>query len=104
MPRVVFVGASGTRRELTARVGQTLMEVGRDNDVKGILAECGGACACATCHVKVDEKWLAVTGPAAEVEASMLEFAQNVGPTSRLSCQIPITEELDGLIVYVPET
>jgi 2Fe-2S ferredoxin len=99
----VFVEASGTRREVTARVDQTLMEVARDHDVKGILAECGGACACATCHVKVEEPWLAVTGAPLEAEAAMLEFTQNPGPTSRLSCQIIVTAEMDGLVVHVPE-
>jgi ferredoxin, 2Fe-2S len=103
MPRVVFVEAGGQRREFTARVGQSLMEVGRDHDVRGIIAECGGACACGTCHVKVDEKWRAVVGPASEVEVSMLDFTQDAGPESRLSCQIPITEDLDGLVVYVPQ-
>jgi 2Fe-2S ferredoxin len=103
MPRVVFVEPGGVRREFAARVGQNLMEVGRDNDVRGIIAECGGACACGTCHVKIDEQWRAVVGPASEVEASMLEFAQDPGPESRLACQIPITAELDGLVVYVPQ-
>jgi 2Fe-2S ferredoxin len=103
MPRIVFVEANGTRREVESRVGQTLMEVARDNDIEGILAECGGACACATCHVRVDEKWFAVTGPPAETEASMLEFSQSPGPTSRLSCQITLSDDLDGLVVYIPD-
>ncbi len=103
MVRITFVEHEGTRREVEARVGQTVMEVGRDHSVRGIIAECGGACACATCHVRVDEKWFAVTGAPSETEATMLEFSQGPGPTSRLSCQIPVTEALDGLIVDVAE-
>jgi len=79
------------------------MEAAIRNLVPGIEAECGGACACATCHVHVDDKWMDATGKAAPMEEDMLDFAFDVRPTSRLSCQIKVTDELDGLIVRVPE-
>ena len=74
-----------------------------DLAVPGIDAECGGACACATCHVYIDEGWRAKTGEAAAMEQDMLDFAFDVRPTSRLSCQIKVTDDLDGLVVTTPE-
>jgi 2Fe-2S ferredoxin len=74
------------------------------NDVPGIDAECGGACACATCHVYVDEAWRARVGAASDMERNMLEFAGDVRPDSRLSCQIRVTKELDGLVVQTPKS
>lgn len=102
MPRITFIEQDGTRHELEGRPGMTVMEVSRQANIRGIPAECGGACACATCHVLVDEKWFAVTGGPSETEATMLEFGQNIGPTSRLSCQLTVTEALDGLVLHVP--
>lgn len=81
----------------------TVMEVARKNDVPGIEAECGGACSCATCHVYVDEGWFPKTGGSEEMEEDMLDFAFDVRPNSRLSCQIKVTDELDGLVVHTPE-
>ncbi len=78
------------------------MEAAKLNDVPGIEAECGGACACATCHVYVDAAWIEKTGKPAEMEEDMLDFAFDVRPESRLSCQIKVTPELDGLVVRVP--
>jgi 2Fe-2S ferredoxin len=72
--------------------------------VPGIDADCGGAGACATCHVLVDEAWTEKTGERSEMEESMLEFAENVQPNSRLSCQIRVTDELDGLVIHLPES
>ena len=80
------------------------MEAAVVNDVEGIDADCGGACACATCHVYIDQDWTAIVGPAEELEAEMLDVAEEVKENSRLSCQIKITEELDGLIVRTPES
>ena len=74
------------------------------NNVPGIDADCGGACACATCHVYVDEAWLDKTGDKSAMEESMLDFAENVEPNSRLSCQIKVSDALDGLIVRLPES
>ena len=80
------------------------MEGAVKNGVPGIDADCGGACACATCHVFVDAAWLEATGARTEQEAEMLEFAENVQPNSRLSCQIEVTPAFDGLIVTMPES
>jgi 2Fe-2S ferredoxin len=79
------------------------MEAAKMNLIEGIEAECGGACACATCHVYVDEAWKQRTGSPEQMEEDMLDFAFDVRPTSRLSCQIRVTPELDGLVVHVPE-
>ena len=103
MPKVTFIDAAGTSREVEAEAGATLMETAIRNGVPGIDAECGGACACATCHVYVDEDWIEATGSAGPMEEDMLDFAFDVRPTSRLSCQIKITPELDGLVVTTPE-
>lgn len=88
---------------VTARPGTTLMEAARDAGVPGIIAECGGACVCATCHVHVAPEWRAATGVPSETEAEMLDFAWGADETSRLSCQIRLTETMDGLTVRVPE-
>ena len=103
MPKVTFIDAAGTSREVEAESGATLMETAIRNGVPGIDAECGGACACATCHVYVGEDWIDATGSAGPMEEDMLDFAFDVRPTSRLSCQIKITPELDGLVVTTPE-
>ena len=103
MPKIVYHAFDGTRFEVEAAVGSTVMENAIRNDVPGIEAECGGACACATCHVYVAEEWLPKTGKAEAMEEDMLDFAYELKPTSRLSCQIKVTDELDGLEVSVPE-
>jgi 2Fe-2S ferredoxin len=103
MPKITFITADGATYNIEAEAGSTVMEAAIRNLVPGIEAECGGACACATCHVHVDEKWLDTTGKAQPMEEDMLDFAYDVRPTSRLSCQIKVTDELDGLIVHVPE-
>ena len=79
------------------------MEGAVKNRIRGIDADCGGACACATCHVYVDEAWREKTGKPSAMEESMLDFAEDVEPNSRLSCQIKVTDALDGLIVRLPE-
>jgi len=103
MPKVTFIDPDGTRRAVEAPLGWTVMEAAVKNDVPGIEAECGGACACATCHVYVDEAWMDAVGSAEPMEADMLDFASDLRPNSRLSCQIKITPDLDGLIVTTPE-
>ena len=102
MPRITYVEDDGTRHVAEVAVGLSVMEGAVRNGFPGILAECGGACACATCQVYVPEAWRAVTGVASEVEADMLEFAEHVRPESRLSCQITVTEAMDGLVVHMP--
>ena len=104
MPKITFVDYLGRARDVTASEGLSLMEAGRDAGIVEILADCGGACACATCHVYVDEDWLDRVGPPDAMEADMLEFA--AAPTdrrSRLSCQIPVTSALEGLVVHTPK-
>ncbi len=103
MPSISFVVPDGTVHLVEAAVGASLMEAARLRGIPGIIAECGGACACATCHVYVDPEWIDRTGPANADEAEMLEFALNTRPNSRLSCQIKVGDDLDGLVVEVPE-
>ena len=102
MPKITYVETDGTRRDVEAEVGATVMETAIRNGVRGIVAECGGACTCATCHVYVDPDWISVTGGPSPMEEDMLDFAFDVRETSRLSCQIKVRDDLDGLIVNVP--
>ena len=104
MPRITYVEANGTEHAVDSAVGLTLMEVAVSHSVRGIDAECGGACACATCHVYVDREWAPKLEPKGELERSMLEFAINVRENSRLSCRISVTDELDGLRLGVPQS
>ncbi len=103
MTKITIVAFDGTRFDLDAENGSTVMENAIKNSVPGIEAECGGACACATCHVYVDEDWAERVGQPEPMEEDMLDFAYDVRPTSRLSCQIKVTDDLDGLVVSVPE-
>ena len=103
MPRIIFIEHDGNERVVDVAVGTTVMENAIKNGVPGIVAECGGACSCATCHVHVDEVWSAKVGKPSPMEEDMLDFAFDVRPTSRLSCQIKMTDELDGLVVHTPE-
>lgn len=102
MPKVTFVHPSGERLTFEAKAGQSIMDVAVNNMVPGIVGECGGACSCATCHVYVDEAWQARLLPADAMEQGMLEGAVEPGPLSRLSCQIPMRDELDGIVVHIP--
>ncbi|MFD1331921.1 2Fe-2S iron-sulfur cluster-binding protein [Methylopila musalis] len=103
MASITFIDSSGEERVVDGKDGQTVMEVAVINDVPGIDADCGGACACATCHVYVDEAWREAVGGPAPMEEDMLDFAYDVRPNSRLSCQIKISPALDGLRVTTPE-
>ena len=103
MPKINYTAFDGTRFVIDAPVGSTVMENAVKNDVPGIEAECGGACACATCHVYVDDAWMPKVGGAEAMEEDMLDFAYELQPNSRLSCQIKVTDDLDGLEVKVPE-
>jgi 2Fe-2S ferredoxin len=104
MVTITYIESDGEKHVLQVETGLSVMQGAVNNNVPGIDADCGGACACATCHVYVDPEWEARTGARNELEDSMLEFAENVKPNSRLSCQIKVTEELDGLIVHMPES
>jgi 2Fe-2S ferredoxin len=104
MAKIIYVDHLGTERSIDVKSGLTVMEGAVKNNIPGIDADCGGACACATCHVYVDPAWLEKVGAASAMEESMLDFAEGVQPNSRLSCQIKVTDDLDGLKVTTPET
>ena len=103
MAKITYIDSEGSRYEVEAENGSTVMENAIRNGVPGIEAECGGACACATCHVYVDEAFKEIVGEPEPMEEDMLDFAYDVRPNSRLSCQIRVRNELDGLVVTVPE-
>nr|WP_041376360.1 2Fe-2S iron-sulfur cluster-binding protein [Polymorphum gilvum] len=100
---LVFIDSTGERREISAAEGRTLMEAACLAGIPGIDADCGGACACATCQVYVDAEWQSRLPPVGNPEANMLNFAANRRENSRLACQIRLTAEMDGLIVSTPE-
>ena len=104
MAKITYIEFNGTEHTVDVRTNFTVMEGAVKHNVPGIDADCGGACACATCHVYVDEAWRSKVGDPSAMEESMLDFAENVEPNSRLSCQIRVTEELEGLIVRLPES
>lgn len=103
MPKITYLDIAGGRHELNVEIGSTVMEGAIDNNVPGIVAECGGACACATCHAYIDEAWLDKLPAMAEMEDAMLDSALARRPNSRLTCQLEITNELNGLIVHVAD-
>lgn len=103
MAKITFIQPDGREQTVEGEAGMTVMETAKKHLVDGIEAECGGACACATCHVYVDDQWRERVGPPAEMEEDMLDFAFDVRESSRLSCQIKVTPELDGLVVRVPD-
>jgi len=104
MTNVTYIEHNGTRHTVDVAAGTSVMQGAIDNNIEGIVAECGGGMACATCHCYVDEAWIDKVGPASEPEQDMLEFsASETRPTSRLSCQITVSDELDGLVVHLPE-
>lgn len=104
MPKVIFIAPDGARREIDIPNGWSLMEGAVQNRVEGIVAECGGGCACATCHVFVDDAWLARLPAPSPSETDLLECtAVPRAPNSRLSCQLRMAAELDGMVVQLPE-
>jgi 2Fe-2S ferredoxin len=103
MPKIKFVEHNGTEHVVDGAVGASLMRAAIDNLVPGIDADCGGECSCATCHVYVQDKWMDVVGQPNEREESMLDLNPERAPNSRLSCQIEVTDALEGLVVKVPE-
>jgi len=104
MPKISFKNAAGEVTEIEAQVGESLMQAAVDNGVDEILAECGGACACATCHCYVDSDWAAKLPAADDMEQEMLKSSEYHQEGSRLSCQITVTEEMDGMEVGLPES
>ena len=104
MPKITYVDSTGKERTVEGKNGMTVMETAIKHNVPGIDADCGGACACATCHVYVDAAFADKVGKPSAMEQSMLDFAENVKENSRLSCQIKIRDDLDGLRVTTPES
>ncbi len=104
MTKIVFINHAGVETDVDATNGESVMEAAINNDIEGIVAECGGACACATCHVYVDPAFKSITGDASEMELAMLEFTDGANEQSRLSCQIEVSDELEGLRVTTPES
>jgi ferredoxin, 2Fe-2S len=102
MPKIIYIEHNGKEHVVDAPNGQTVMEAAVKHAVPGIDADCGGACACATCHVYIEEPWREITGEASSMEQSMLDFANDVQDNSRLSCQIKISDAIDGMIVRIP--
>lgn len=104
MAKITYIEHNGTKHEVDVANGLTVMEGARDNNIPGIEADCGGACACSTCHVYIDKDWVAKVPAKDAMEEDMLDFAYEPNAeTSRLTCQIKVTDELDGLIVNLPE-
>jgi 2Fe-2S ferredoxin len=104
MGRVTYIQYDGTSHTVDVQDGESLMVGAVSNGIRGIDADCGGSCACATCHVHVDSSWTqSVGGPASEAEAELLQLAPEVREDSRLSCQIKMRADLDGVIVHLPE-
>lgn len=104
MAKITYVEHNGTKHEVDVANGLTVMEGARDNGIPGIDADCGGACACSTCHVYVDAAWFEKLPAADDMEVDMLDFAFEPDPArSRLTCQVKVTDDLDGLVVQLPE-
>ena len=104
MPKVTYIEHNGKEHVVDVPEGWSVMEGAVKNLIPGIDADCGGACACATCHVYVDPAWIAKLSPKEDMEQTMLDFAQDLEANSRLSCQIKVTKELDGIVVRMPKS
>lgn len=104
MAQVTYINVEGDKYVVEVENGDNLMQAAIDNSVPGILGDCGGGCACATCHVFVDDAWAPRSGEPDELEADMLDGLIDPQPTSRLSCQIIMRDELDGIVVHLPES
>ncbi len=102
MPKITYIETNGTEHTIEVKKGYSVMEGAVQNSLEGIVAECGGSCSCSTCHVYVDPAWLAKLKPQEQMEKDVLAYAYDVQSNSRLSCQIKVTEELEGLIVRMP--
>ncbi|MFV0276691.1 MAG: 2Fe-2S iron-sulfur cluster-binding protein [Parahaliea sp.] len=102
MVTITYIENDGRTFEVEAEVGSTIMQTAVDNGIEGILAECGGACSCATCHCYIDEAWVEKVGEANPMEKEMLDFAVDPKDNSRLGCQVDITADFNGLVVHLP--
>jgi 2Fe-2S ferredoxin len=104
MAKIKYIEHSGKEHVVDVKSGMTVMEGAVKNLIPGIDADCGGACACATCHVYVESTWLPKIEPMQEMEKTMLDFAEGVEPNSRLSCQIKVSDALEGMTVRMPKS
>ena len=104
MPKITFIEHNGTEHCVDAEVGQTLMQVAMNNMIQGIIGDCGGNCACGTCHIYIDPSWEAKVPPPEPGEKDMIECTLYPQENSRLSCQVAVTPQLDGLVVLLPES
>ncbi len=104
MAKITFIEPDGSERELEVPEGTSIMQAAMDHGVTGIMGDCGGACSCATCHCYIDEHFIARLPAANSLESSMLDFATELKPNSRLGCQVTISEEISGLVVRLPES
>lgn len=102
MPKITFIHNDGSKQDCDATVGDMVMNVAINNSIDEVLAECGGSLSCATCHVYLSDDWVSKVPPPNEMEESMLELVDDPAPGSRLSCQIEVTEEMDGLTLTLP--
>ena len=102
MAKITYIEFNGAEHVVDVKPGLSVMEGAVKNNIPGIDADCGGACACATCHVYVAPEWTEIVGKPSQMEEDMLDFAADVRPTSRLSCQIKVTAALDGVVVTTP--
>jgi ferredoxin, 2Fe-2S len=102
MPKITFIQPDGSSQVVEIQAGMTVMEAAKLNNISGVEAECGGACACATCHVYIDAAWVKTVGKPEPMEEDMLDFAFDVQEDSRLCCQIKVTPAIDGLVVRIP--
>ncbi len=103
MARITFVQPDGSRQEIEAATGSTVMDAARSHSIRGLPGKCGGECCCSTCHCYVDAAWTDKLPPKSEDEAALIEFAHEPRQASRLSCQLKVTSALDGLVLHVPE-
>jgi 2Fe-2S ferredoxin len=102
MPKILYIEHNGTQHVVEAEVGKSVMQVAIDNMVPGIIGDCGGCCTCATCHSYIDPSWVDKLQVPSEEEVMMLDGALSVQPNSRLTCQITVKSELDGLVIRLP--
>lgn len=103
MARITYIEPDGSERIVDVKAGLSIMEGAINNGVNGIEADCGGVCACATCHIYLDAGWIEAAGPRTDIEEAMLDLANEVRENSRLSCQVKVTDAMDGLILSIPE-
>jgi 2Fe-2S ferredoxin len=103
MVKITYIESGGEEHVVDVDAGRSVMRGAVENDVRGIIGECGGSCLCATCHVYVDPAWLGRVGGKSETEELLLEEVCDLRPNSRLSCQIDVSDDLEGLLVRLPE-